>query len=67
MKTLSTWGGGGGTRLARNCPSGLLNAEAGKFAGCVSCERENVLSVTARKSFLTAPGYDACLFSIQIL
>ena len=50
VKTLSKWGGGGGTVL-KIAPLGLLDAEAGKFAGCVECKRENVLSGTLRKSF----------------
>ena len=57
-KPFSAWGGGGGASRAQHRPSRLLDAEAGKSAGCGSCERENVLSVTARKSFLIAPGCD---------
>lgn len=43
-------GEGGGAGRAPNYPFSLLNAEAGKFAGCVSCRRENVLSVNSRQS-----------------
>lgn len=50
VKTFSQWGGGGGAGRAPNYPFSLLNAEAGKFAGCVSCRRENVLSVNSRQS-----------------
>lgn len=57
-KPLSAWGGGGGANGAQHRPSRLLDAEAGKSSGCGSCERENVLSVTARKSFSIAPGCD---------
>lgn len=68
MKTLSEWGGGGGTGCAHDYPQGLLNAEAGKFQVrpiSVTC-RGNVLSVTLRKSFFIVLGWDASLFSIPI-
>lgn len=67
MKTLAKWGGGGGSGRAQSRPLGLLNAEAGKFAGCVQRERKNVLSVTSGKSCSVAAGCDALLFSVQIL
>lgn len=67
MKPLSAWGGGGGASRAQRRPSRLLDAEAGKSTGCVPWQRENVLSVTSRKSFSIAPGCDGFALSIQIL
>lgn len=65
VKTFSQWGGGGGAGRAQNYPFSLLNAEAGKFAGCVSCRRENVLSVNSRQSpglLLDYSCFDVCFF-----
>jgi len=58
VKPLSAWGGGGGASRAQRRPSRLLDAEAGKSAGCVPWQRGNVLSVTSRKTFSIAPGCD---------
>ena len=68
VKTRSEWGGGGGPGHAQHHPGGLLNAEAGKFAGLISCRGGGgpmLLSLQV-KAFLIIPDYGASPFPDQV-